>query len=510
MKAIFILSDSVNRRFLNIYEGKETAITPNIDRLAQKSVVFDNHWCGSSPCMPARRDIMTGRFNFLERPWGGIEPFDEMLPKILKTKNVFSHMETDHYHYFEPGGENYWYNFSSWNLHRGTEFDLNEICPDGTGCKTPSERPEDYRGLWAPLMHRNYKDKDDYPTPKTFTAAANWLEKNRNADNFMLWVEGFDPHEPYMVAQEFIDMYEDSDVGTDCFWPDYEECESYSPEQIRHLRCRYKALLTMTDHYIGKLLDVMDQYNMWEDTMVVFTTDHGFHLGEHGYLAKCYMPDYNETFHIPLIVHHPDIEPGRINAITQNVDMFPTMLELFGVDEKVCANKLHGKSILPLMRGETDSIHEVALYGVFGKTVDITDGKYTYLRHPVNPDNSPLHMYCAMPVLLNGYIGYDTMQKEDFSKIDMVRELKWTDYPVYKVDPDLLENFSNNAWGFVQMNRCISRYQLESWLFDIENDYAQEHPVKDEELEAKYADMLRKKLEECDCPEEQYERLGLQ
>lgn len=73
-----------------MYGAKNAAQTPNLDRLAARGTVFDNHWCGSAPCMPARRDILTGRLNFLEKPWGGIEPFDQTLPALLRTKNVFS------------------------------------------------------------------------------------------------------------------------------------------------------------------------------------------------------------------------------------------------------------------------------------------------------------------------------------------------------------------------------------------------------------------------------------
>lgn len=71
MKTIFILADSTNRRFLQMYGSKHPAYTPNLDRLAERGTVFEQHWCGSAPCMPARRDIMTGRLNFLEKPWGG-------------------------------------------------------------------------------------------------------------------------------------------------------------------------------------------------------------------------------------------------------------------------------------------------------------------------------------------------------------------------------------------------------------------------------------------------------
>jgi len=80
MKAVFILLDSMNRNYLPIY-GNDWLKTPNIQRLAKRGVVFDNHWIGSAPCMPARRDILTGRLNFLERGWGAIEPMDTPFPR---------------------------------------------------------------------------------------------------------------------------------------------------------------------------------------------------------------------------------------------------------------------------------------------------------------------------------------------------------------------------------------------------------------------------------------------
>ena len=103
MKAILILMDTLNRHMLKAYNPKAEAITPNIDRLAGKSFVFDNHFIGSAPCMPARRDIQTGRLNFLERGWGPIEPWDCTLPALLKKRGIFSHIVTDHCHYAEVG-----------------------------------------------------------------------------------------------------------------------------------------------------------------------------------------------------------------------------------------------------------------------------------------------------------------------------------------------------------------------------------------------------------------------
>ncbi|MHC4873712.1 MAG: sulfatase-like hydrolase/transferase, partial [Planctomycetota bacterium] len=124
MRTIFVIMDSLNRHYLNCY-GADWVKTPNLDRLAEKGVVFDNHWSGSLPCMPARREMLTGRLNFLEAPWGPIEPWDDCLPKLLREqKQTYSHMITDHYHYFHAGGEAYHTLFTSWEFERGQEGDV--------------------------------------------------------------------------------------------------------------------------------------------------------------------------------------------------------------------------------------------------------------------------------------------------------------------------------------------------------------------------------------------------
>ena len=101
MRTVLILMDTLNRRYLKTYDKNARGITPNIDKFAEESVIFENHFIGSAPCMPARRDIFTGRMQFLERGWGGIEPFDITLPEMLRKHKIFTHITTDHTHYFE-------------------------------------------------------------------------------------------------------------------------------------------------------------------------------------------------------------------------------------------------------------------------------------------------------------------------------------------------------------------------------------------------------------------------
>ena len=117
MKTVFLLFDSLNRSALGAYSGHH--LTPNFDRLASRSIVFDKHFAGSLPCMPARRDMHTGRLNFLHRSWGPLEPFDDSFVGQLKQADIYSHLISDHYHYFEDGGSTYHNRYTTWSFLRG-------------------------------------------------------------------------------------------------------------------------------------------------------------------------------------------------------------------------------------------------------------------------------------------------------------------------------------------------------------------------------------------------------
>ena len=122
MKAILVLFDSLSRKFLPPY-GNDWVQAPNFTRLSENGVTFDNCFVGSMPCIPARRDLHTGRYNFLHRSWGPLEPFDDSMPEILKQNGIYTHLVSDHYHYWEDGGATYHNRYSSWEMVRGQEGD---------------------------------------------------------------------------------------------------------------------------------------------------------------------------------------------------------------------------------------------------------------------------------------------------------------------------------------------------------------------------------------------------
>lgn len=488
MRTILVLMDSLNRHKLKIYNNNSEVHTPNIDKFSKECMIFDNHFIGSAPCMPARRDIFTGRMNFLERNWGGIEPFDVTLPNVLRNNSIFTHIVTDHTHYFELGGENYVQMFNTWDYQRGQEFDtwISKVTQ-------PNIADKNRYGKAHPQYELNrskFKREEDFPTPRTFKSACGWIEENKEEDDFFLMVEAFDPHEPFDCPKEYLEIYENEYIGPEFNWSSYDTVTE--PESaVKHLNNTYSATLTMADKWFGKFINTLKENNMFDDTLIIFTTDHGHLLGEHGWTGKNVMHVYNELAHIPLMIHLPNSrhKGKRISAITQNIDLMPTILEFCSVS---IPKSVKGYSLLPLMNKEKDKIRNAALYGWFGRAVNIYDGKYTYFRAPKDVDNKPCYNYCCIPTSLWTYLG-----TENPKAIDMGRFLPYIDYPVYKIPAN-----DKAIMGSVEP-------VLENLLFDIETDYEQLKPLHDEEVERYMKKLLIEEMEYAQSPKEQYERLGL-
>ena len=485
MKAIVILFDTLCRRFLPSY-GNEQITTPNMVRLAEKSVVFDNHWIGSAPCMPARRDMLTGRYNFLERGWGGMEPFDICLPHVLANAGIHSHIETDHYHYFQGGGEFYATSFSTWQSYRGQEF-------DPMPAKIRAEDNLDPTLVWnRDAMERNrtrFTTDRDFPSPRTLQGAADWLKLNQDSDDYLLWVEAFDPHSPMDYPTEYDSIY--SEALKDDF-PIAALPEGLPQDRVDAFyedRRKYANLLQMTDKWLGELLDEVDRQQGWDDTLVVLTTDHGLMFGEHGHLGKNACHAWNELAHIPLFVHLPGSQNAgeRRGQLTQTIDMFPTLVDFFGAKAE---HAIHGRSFLDIAEHNAAQKHDAVIFGWYGKTVNVTDGEYVYFRGPASRDNSPLYHYFLMPTEY-----HHRMKADRLKGAELGRFLSYIDIPVLRV-PGIPE-FGIHAEIFE--NKC----------FDLTDDYHQLHDLCGTAAEKRMQDMLVEAMKNADCPEEQFLRLGL-
>lgn len=489
MKTIFILLDSLNRHYLSLY-GNPWVRTPNIDRLAARSTVFDNHFCGSLPCMPARRDMLTGRLNFLEAPWGPIQPWDDCLPTLLRSqKQVYSHLITDHYHYFHAGGENYHTLFDSWELERGQEGDAWRALVQPAEPPVTRGKGDVRRAYWANRQLMNTERDEDYPTPRCFMRAMEFIENNHAADNWHLHLELFDPHEPFDCPQRYIDQYEDTwDERYFYNWPQYGHIDPQldDPQAIAHIRKRYAGTLSMADAWLGKLLDKLDEHHLWDDTAIILTTDHGHLLGEHGFWAKNVMFDYNELAYIPLIVYHPQHPGGQRvqQGLTTSIDLMPTVLDLFGAQP---TPYVRGKSLLPLL-AQDGPHHPAVLYGYFAKDINLTDGRYTYCRQAL-PD-SVVHDHTAVP---RGFS--DFIPRERLAQAEMGIFLPTT----YGVPHFRMTTPSRQHIDAPDFNP----------IYDTLTDPNQSAPIHDPALEARLADQMRALLAYHDAPESQYTRVGL-
>ena len=173
--------DSLNRNLLSSY-GCEWTHTLNFKRLAEKTVIFDNCYAGSLPCIPARRELHTGRYNFLHRSWGPIEPFDDSMPEILKKNGVYTHLTSDHLHYWEDGGATYHNRYNSYDFIRGMAGDL------WKGELKDPEIPETVTTGWPGwrqdwINRKHMQKEEELPQARTFKKGIEFIRKNFKEDN---------------------------------------------------------------------------------------------------------------------------------------------------------------------------------------------------------------------------------------------------------------------------------------------------------------------------------------
>ncbi len=488
MKAIMVLFDSLNRHMLPPY-GCNWVHAPNFKRLAERTVTFEKSYVASMPCMPTRRELHTGRYNFLHRGWGPIEPFDDSMPEILKNNGIYTHLATDHQHYFEDGGATYHTRYSSWEFARGQEGD-----PWKGQLKDPEipESVENYitqTNLWRQdWINRSYMTKEeDQSQSRTFQMGFDFIRNNHAEDNWLLQIESFDPHEPFFTQQKYKDLYPDDYDGPHFDWPFYTPVTE-TDDEVRHIRNQYAALVSMCDAHLGKLLDMMDELNLWEDTMLIVLTDHGFLLGEHNWWAKMVQPIYEEISHTPLFIWDPRSkrQNERCDCLVQTTDIAPTLLEFFGME---MPKDMQGK-VLKDTIASNKSVREAALFGLFGAHVNCTDGRYMYMRAPATPENEPLYNYTLMPTHMRSLFGTEELQHIEVA--DPFSFTKGCQVMKLKANP-----------------RRVDYHKFGTLLFDLENDPKQEQPLNDPNIEKYMIDHMVRLMCENESPEEQFERLGL-
>ncbi|WP_414648295.1 sulfatase [Cedecea sp.] len=493
MKAIMLMFDSLNKRLLSAY-GSDSAITPNFQRLKEKTACFNNFYVGSMPCMPARRELHTGRYNFLHRGWSPLEPFDDSMPELLKKNGIHTHLVTDHKHYWRDGGATYHSRYSTYEFVRGQEGDAWKGVVDKPEYRYESGEPEEIkqRRVASHVQHQInvqfMQNEEEHHLARTINKGLEFIDTNHASDNWFLQLECFDPHEPFFVPEKYLKMYGIDDPSQFDGWPPY-YFVTESEERKSTIQKYYKALLTMVDAYVGRVLDYMDRYDLWKDTVLIVNTDHGFLLGEHEWWGKNIMPLYNEVANIPFFMWHPEYPCAgeERQALAQTIDVPATLLDCFGL--KKPADML-GVSLLPALRDDTP-IRDYALFGYHGCHVNITDGRYVYMRSPVVQGIDGLYEYTLMPTRINR-----RCTPAELQNISLYSGFKFTKgCPVMKMPAESV------------MTRDADRFGHR--LYDLVADPSQRNQSPDREAAQHLLNSMRVIMEKNDAPPELYARYGL-
>jgi hypothetical protein len=404
---------------------------------------------------------------------------------------------TDHPHLFETGGENYHCDFAAWDYQRGHESDLWKTRPDPSWIGAPSfgrgHMPYDNSRGW-------FRGEDDFPGPRTLSTAARWLEDDApHHERFLLFVDEFDPHEPFDTPEPYASMYDPTWEGPHLIWPPYASAAVargvLSAREARQVRASYGAKLTMIDAWLGRVLDVLDRTSRWSDTAVIVCTDHGHFLGEKDIWGKPAVPVYEPLGHIPLFVAWPGAAAGSTDALTTGVDLFATLADLFGIT--TIEHRTHGRSLIPLLTGEVRSVREHALSGVWGREVQVIGDGMKYMRAP-DGDNAPLSMWSnrwsTMPIHRHPDL---RLPPPDGRAI--LDHMPGTDIPVIRQPFELGDRLP--YWALARFDG--------NHLFDLDDDPGEDRDLVGGAAEAVATDRLVAALEEIDAPKDQFLRLGL-
>ena len=386
MNVVVIMNDSLRRDHVAAYgdpapwarlgrpPGEPFVHTPNLDRLAAESAVFDRFYVSSYPTIPCRTDLFTGRYSFPHRPWQPLEPGDVVLSEVVRRGGYQPVLFFDTPPLGNDDG-NFTRGFAGWEWIRGQHADRWNVDPVEPPLPAAAHK---LKGTPQTRLYlRNTAGRvyeRDWMCARTLTAATDWLERNRRRGRpggppgFVMYVDMWDPHEPFDAPDFDLERYADpAYAGDQVIYPQYGRPDYLSPAEHNHIRALYAGLVTTADRWLGHLLDKLDVLGLAEHTLVVHLTDHGHLFGEHhlqgkpgGPLGNLYQP----TIRIPLMLRHPrgDGAGSRVAGLAQHVDLLPTLLEFLELEAPA---GVEGRSLWPLVRGERPRLREQAFSGRF-------------------------------------------------------------------------------------------------------------------------------------------------
>lgn len=423
---VFIMLDTLQFNYLGCY-GNKTVKTPNLDRFARENFLFENAYSEGLPTIPVRRALMTGRFTLPYAGWQPLTHGDTTMADVAWGRQVQTALIYD-----TPPMRLPKYGYS-----RG--FDFVKFCPGheldhptwSTSPKDPGMKPENYTSpsmVWDKdgkiidedstalldeidcfiRFRQRWRSEDDSNVSVVAQEASDWITKKRDASRpFFLWLDSFDPHEPWdppSVWENKKCPYDPDYDGNPIILAPWTAVEGrMTDRECEHIRALYMEKIELVDRRIGMFLDTLKKQGLWDETMVVITSDHGNPMGKaehgHGIMRKSRPWPYEELVHIPLLIHVPGLEGGkRIKGFVQNVDITATMLDVItsgpGAAPHILmgmttynADDIHGKSLMPLMTGELEKIRDFAIAGYYAMSWSIITEDYSFIHWLVNEKN---------------------------------------------------------------------------------------------------------------------------
>lgn len=356
---LFIAVDDMNCD-LGCY-GSPQVQSPNIDRLAKMGVQFQHAYCQFPLCSPSRTSLMTGLRPDLTQVFDLRKHFREVMPDVVTLPQMF--MKAGYfaarvgkiYHYGNPGdiGTAGLDDPASWQVA------INPAGRDKTALEPDIINYTPKRGLGSAmsfLADKQGKD-EEHTDGKVATETIKLLEEHKDQP-FFLACGFYKPHTPYVSPAKYFDLYplekvQVPDARTEAEvpkaallstqpWPWF----GVTQPQAREVKQGYYAAISFVDAQIGRVLAALDRLKLWDNTIVVFWSDHGYHLGEHGLWMKQSL--FENSARVPLVVVAPGAKGnGRPSARTvEFVDLYPTLAELAGLTPPA---NLSGKSFAPLL-----------------------------------------------------------------------------------------------------------------------------------------------------------------
>jgi len=397
---IVIMLDSFRQDHIGVYhqgrapfEGVPACRTPNLDKFAESSIVFENAYPDALPTMPVRCALMTGQRTLPFHGWQPLLAEQISVAQILSREGYVSGLISDTYHYRAPG-MNFHRFFSSYQWIRGQEYD--PYVSSSSKRDVARYVNEHFDQAWRRRIEQFLQNTDAFTSPdrwfpaQVVEAALAWLKANRDhKGGIFCWIDSFDPHEPWDPPKEF-DVYTDPGYrGPRLIMPMGGPASRWaSPEQIRYIQGLYAGEAAFVDHCLGRLFDGLEQLGYYEDSIVFVVADHGHPLGDHGKFLKGADRLYSELLKVPFMIRLPGGRYGgrRTTALVQFHDVLPTMLELMGFGNN--SEAMHGRSFAAVLQGQTDRHREAIITGYHaGIDRAIRDERYSYIERPVGePD----------------------------------------------------------------------------------------------------------------------------